>query len=102
MRASTVCRLYVCSVCWSSLVERIHDGEWIVECAAYSRLHAGFHRYETAERGRKHSMQDLQDFISNYRNTEWAETFGIAPALSPQATLERGKRLIGRDMGGIG
>ena len=101
MLPQTVCRLYVCSVCWASLVERVHDDQWLVECGPYGMQHAGFHRYETAESGRKHSLQDLQDFLTNYRDTEFAEMFGIAPLPSLQGRLARGKKLLGRDPGGI-
>lgn len=101
MRASTVTRLYVCSVCWQPLVELYNEGTPTVLCSVYRQLHAGFHRYETAESGRKHSGQDLMDFMNLYRDSQFAEMLGIAPRLSPQDALERGRKLLGRDPGGI-
>lgn len=101
MRPSTVIRLHVCSVCWALLVERHVDGSWTVQCAPYGPIHAGFHRKTTAIRGRERSVQELIEVKRLYRDTPFAAMLGIEPKLSPALTLERGRRKLGRDSGGI-
>ena len=101
MRPSTVTRLYVCSTCWNSLVERHIDGSWVVQCAPYGEIHAGFHRMTTATKGRERSVQELIEVKRLYQKTSFARVLGIEPQLSPALTLERGRRALGRDSGGI-
>lgn len=77
MRVTTLIFDYVCATCWGQLIERERLGEMQVQCAPYGVLHAGFHRRDTAERGRERSGHDLDEFIRLYQDTEFAYDLGL-------------------------
>lgn len=107
MRVTVLIFDYVCSVCWGQLIEAEIGGEMKVVCSTYGTLHSGFHRRETAIKGRERSVYDLAEFTANYIDTEFAYDLGLRKRTATMSadegrqTLERNKRALGRDGGGI-
>jgi hypothetical protein len=102
MRMTTIIFDYVCSVCWSQLIEDIDQHTAI--CARYGLLHAGYHRRSGVEWQRSHSDQDRQEVIRIYQDIKpFCYQLGLAkrPSIVTTAQLAANKRTLGRDDSGL-
>lgn len=102
MRISSLIFDYVCSVCWSQLIEDVDQHTAI--CSRYGIEHAGYHRRSGAEWQRQHSDYNRQEVIALYQDVPpFNYQLGLAKrpqhVRSDQLTIN--KRLLGRDDSGL-
>ncbi len=102
MRMTTLIFDYVCSVCWSPLVEDIDQHTAI--CAHYGLLHAGYHRRSGVEWARSHSEANLSEFIRLYQDVKpFCYQLGLAarPEKISAEKFNQNRRALGRDDSGF-
>lgn len=102
MRLTTLIFEYVCSVCWSPLVEDIDNRTAV--CARYGLEHAGYHRVSGVEWQRQHSGYDYQEVARLYQDiTPINYLLGLAkrPTKISATQFAANKRALGRDDTGL-
>lgn len=102
MKLNTLIFDYVCSVCWSPLVEDIDKHTAI--CARYGIQHAGYHRRSGVEWQREHGEYSRREVIANYQDIPpFSYMLGLAtpPHHVGLEQLQRNRRALGRDDSGL-
>ena len=94
--ATHITRYYVCGHCWQPVVVKHIANRWQAVCGTDER-HKGFHSTSAVEHVKAQSSFDYLEFVTFYRETEFAAAFGLKPRKSD--VLEKNKRALGRDGG---
>ena len=94
--ATHIARYYVCGHCWQPLVVKHIADRWQAVCGTDDR-HIGFHDARAVERVKQQSSFDYLEFVSFYRETEFASSFGLKSREAWADILKRNKRALGRD-----
>lgn len=76
---------YVCSVCWSQLVEQGYDGPIVCNVTPD---HRGFVTRRYADRRRQQSQFDLQVVKAIYQESDIAELLGLVQPRKSSAELQ--------------
>ena len=76
---------YVCSYCWSQLIQQGTDGP--VVCSV-SPEHNGFVTRRFADGRREQSRRDLQEVKANFQDSDIAELLGLVQPRKSSAELQ--------------